>query len=104
MKKINQINCICCVRERSRFEGSNDFYTFEKCIVNNLDFQEIIPKYQIYSRFWHKNIENSEPHFYEKWYECKECKKNWRLVTLDPPFAGVWKIVNEKEDAPHRND
>lgn len=104
MKDINQKNCVCDVRERSRFEGSNDFYSFEEYILNNQNFQEIRPKYEIYSKFWHKSREDIEPRLYEKWYECKECKKIYRLVTPDPPFAGVWKIVDEKEDAAYKND
>lgn len=29
----------------------------------------------------------------ENWYQCLQCEQVWRLVSPDPPFAGLWEPV-----------
>lgn len=99
MKEMNQNCCACSIRNKNKFTGSKDFYDFVDYISKNDSFREITPKYEIYSRFWHEKGQDHGISLGEKWYECSSCKKIWRLVTPDPPFAGIWDMVDEEENS-----
>jgi hypothetical protein len=42
----------------------------------------VLPPTKFYSRFTK-----------EDWYQCPNCQQVWRLVHPDPPFEGVWEMV-----------
>lgn len=34
--------------------------------------------------------------FRERWFRCRGCEKNWRLVDHDFPFKGLFAVVEKK--------
>ena len=83
---INTV-CICEIKKsRSQFESADEFYHFVEFIEKNKLFMDVPVK----KSYCVSNLD-------ETWYQCVECKNVWRLVKLDPPFEGMWELVEEDD-------
>ena len=68
------------------FKSIDEFERFEKYIenqINNGNLEEICVK-ELYA----------SPNLKERWFKCKICHHNWRLVYPDFPFRGLWAPID----------
>lgn len=82
-------NCKCEIREEGKsFNGWNDYYEFRQ----KIDTEAAFKKTPVENFLYDVGLE-------EVWYQCVCCDRIWRLIEPDPPFAGVWNMVDGEENS-----
>jgi hypothetical protein len=75
--------CSCFnIRETGSFKNSQDYFNFEKELLQNPKFEEVKVE----------KLKNNVG-FFERWYKCNKCGTVWRLVEPDSPYKGIWEQV-----------
>lgn len=82
-KAVLTLNCSCQMQGPGSFRDWYEFRTIEAALGNSHDWTE---------------VRVAQPYlgglgFVERWFQCKQCGETWRLVSPDPPFAGLWELV-----------
>jgi len=77
----------CHWEKIDRFRSSNEFKRFLVWI----DEQE---KNGFAERISVKKPYEGSLLFDERWYKCKKCNTIWRVVAPDPPFEGVFELID----------
>lgn len=83
MKNECTDKCSHILDRKNSFDNSKDFENFFEFLFNNQNFQKITFFVDEYSNLG----------FDVNYFKCNICGCIWRLVAPDPPFSGVWEIV-----------
>jgi hypothetical protein len=77
------VTCECeQLRKSGPFVGWSDFDAFAALLERQTTFSQSPV-----------GVPYSDVGLLEKWYECTDCHRVWRLVEPDPPFNGLWTLV-----------
>jgi hypothetical protein len=77
--------CVCdTIRTEASFAGWDDYHEFREALRADPAFVQmpvLSPETTV--------------GLLEEWYRCTRCDRTWRLIEPDPPFAGLWRKVEQ---------